>query len=108
MKLLLLIKMMARYVFDFTLANLVLAKQVLSPHMTLQSKVIEMDTEIEKPIEVLALSNLITFTPGTLTIEIDPGKKLSVHVLGTHPEDAGEQIQERLVEPLLQITRKRS
>ena len=101
MKLLVLI---ARYVADFVRANLTIARQVLSPKLDIQPETIEMETKVESPAEVLALSNLITFTPGTLALEVEPGERLVVHVLDDAPA-AAEAIRERLEKPLLEVTR---
>jgi multicomponent Na+:H+ antiporter subunit E len=101
-----LFRLLLRYAIDFVQANLTIARQVLSPRLEIEPEIIEIDTKVKSPLEVLALSNLITFTPGTLTLEIDPEKeKLVVHVL----DDAEAQataIRDDLEKPLLEITRK--
>lgn len=102
-----LLRLVLIYVKDFTLANLTIAKQVMSPKMDIHPETIEMETQVEKPVEVLALSNMITFTPGTLTLQVDPGARLVVHVLDD-AEGARRAIRERLEDPLLEITRKKS
>jgi len=102
MKLLLLI---FRYLIDFTWANLLLAKQLLTPGLKLEPQVIRLETKVESPLEVLALSNMITFTPGTLTLDLQPGKEITVHVL-SDGEKVAKMIKERLEQPLLEITRK--
>lgn len=99
-----LLKLIARYLFDFIRANLSVAKDVLSPHPRIDPETIELETKVETPLEILALSNLITFTPGTLALDVEPGKKLVVHVL-KDGEGAARAIRERLEEPLLEITR---
>jgi len=103
MKLLILI---VGYIIDFVRANFTIARQVLSPKINVESETIELETSVETPIEVLALSNLITFTPGTLALEVEPGKRLIVHVLDDAPA-AAQAIRERLEKPLLEITRSK-
>ncbi len=102
-----LLRLIAVYLFDFTRANLELARQLVTPGLRIDPQVIEIDTKVESPAEILALANLITFTPGTLTLDIQPGKKLRVHVLAEAPETA-RAIRERLEKPLLEVTRKSS
>ena len=108
MKLMLLIYKVARlilqYAADFAKANFALAALVLSPRMRLQPKTIVINTQAQNPIEILALSNLITFTPGTLTLDVEPGQRLQVHVL-IDSDTACELIRQRLEQPLLEITR---
>jgi len=93
-----------RYGFDFIVANLTLAKQLLSPRMQIDPEIIEIETETRSPAEILALSNMITATPGTLTLDVEPGERLVVHVL-SDGEEAADAIRERLEKPLLEITR---
>jgi len=101
-----LLRLFFRYVADFVVANITIARQVLSPQLDLHPEIVEMKTKVKSPLEVLALSNMVTFTPGTLILEIDPDEELLLmHVL----DDAEEQIKsvhEHLEEPLLKITRK--
>jgi multicomponent Na+:H+ antiporter subunit E len=100
-----LLRLIVRYLCDFVLANLSIAKDVLSPNPRIEPETIELQTEVETPIEILALSNLITFTPGTLTLDIEPGGRLVVHVL-KDGDGTAAAIRDRLEEPLLAITRK--
>lgn len=93
-----------RYTIDFWSANLTIAKQVLSSDPGISPEIIVIDTEVEKPVEVLALANMISFTPGTIALEIEPGKRLEVHVLND-AEGVREAIPARLERPLLRITR---
>ncbi|MEM9478685.1 MAG: Na+/H+ antiporter subunit E [Verrucomicrobiota bacterium] len=102
-----LIILIARYTLDFIRANLVLAKQVLSPRMELEPETIEIDTKVESDLEILALSNMITFTPGSLTLDLVPGEKITVHFLLDGQETA-DDIRDRLEKQLLEITRKSS
>ena len=99
-----LLRLLVTYAVDFVRANVTIARQLLSRDLQIDPEVIEMETEARTQVEMLALSNLITFTPGTLTLEIEPGKKLTVHALNDGPA-ARRAIRERLEKPLLAITR---
>jgi len=101
-----LLALITRYLFDFILANFTIARQVLSPKIDIKPETIELETKVESPAEVLALSNMITFTPGTLALEVEPGERLVVHVLDDGPA-AAEAIRGRLEKPLLEITRSK-
>lgn len=98
------VKLWFRYTLDFWAANITIAKQVLSPKVEIHPEIIVLDTEVEKPLEILTLANLITFTPGTLVLGINPGKKLEVHVLDA-AEEAKVAIPRDLEKPILSITR---
>lgn len=101
-----LLRLVANYLFDFAKANLVIARQVLSPRLRIRPEIIEIETQASEPVEILALSNLVSFTPGTLALEIEPGKRIVVHVLDDAPA-ATEAIRNRLEAPLLELTRRR-
>lgn len=96
--------LLGRYTIDFWSANITIARQVLSPRLEIQPETIEIDSKVEKPSEILTLANLITFTPGTLVLDVDPGSKVTVHVLD-EADVARESIPENLEKPILRITR---
>lgn len=100
-----LLKLIVRYVADFTIANLQIARLLLTPKMKVSPGTVEIPTEVRSPVEILVLSNLITFTPGTLTLDIQPGEAVRVHFLDPSPE-AVAAIRNRLEKPLLELTRK--
>ena len=100
-----LIRLFATYLWDFIRANIAIARQVLSPRLEVRPEIVVIPTRAREPHEVLALSNLITFTPGTLVLDIEPGKHVTVHVLN-EAEEAKATIQEHLEKPLLEILRK--
>lgn len=101
-----LFRLLSHYGIEFVRANLTIARQVLSPRLDIDPEVIEMKTGVKTPLEVLALSNLITFTPGSLTLEINPEEeKLVLHVLDD-AEGHVASVRKHLEEPLLEITRK--
>jgi len=53
--------------------------------------ILPIDTVLEKPVPQIMLANSITYTPGTVTIEIDtPGKVLYVGAIS--PRTRGEVI----------------
>ncbi len=57
------LRLYVSYTIDFWKANIQIAKQVLSPNLQINPEIIVLDTKVEKPLEVLTLANLITFTP---------------------------------------------
>ncbi len=97
-------RLILTYLWDFIQANLVIARQVLSPVLRVTSETIELETVASTPLEILALSNLVTFTPGTLVLEFEPGRRITVHVLND-AASASVSIRERLEKPLLALTR---
>ncbi len=93
-----------RYTADFWISNFVIAGKVLSRRPDIHPGIVMIPTRVESPAEILAMSNLISFTPGTLLLPAEPGKYLEVHALDDRGPVAAS-ITENLEEPLLQITR---
>ena len=93
------------YLYNLVLANLRLAKDVLTPSLDAQPGIIEIDLQVKTDRQILILTNLITMTPGTLTLYIsDDHKKIFVH--GMYIKDEEEFIAniKQLEKRLLQLT----
>jgi multicomponent Na+:H+ antiporter subunit E len=74
--------LLAYYLSKLVAANLYIAWDILTPRMRTNPGLIEVDIDHEKDLGLLLLSNLVSMTPGTLSIDIDSAKeKLKVHVL---------------------------
>jgi multisubunit Na+/H+ antiporter MnhE subunit len=93
------------YLWNFVWSNIMLAKQILAPRVKVEPGMIVISSKVEKPMEILSLANMISFTPGTLTVDVDPGKTITVHALND-PERASREIPRDLEGPLLKITRR--
>jgi len=104
-RLLRLVRLAVRYTADFWISNFVIARKVLSRRPDIHPGTITIPTRIESPAEILAMSNLISFTPGTLLLNVEAGKSLEVHTLDDRGP-VGESITRQLEEPLLHITRR--
>ncbi len=56
--------------------------QVLQPELKIKPGIIKMDISLESPEEIALLANMITLTPGTLTVEVaHDNKALYIHTL---------------------------
>jgi len=60
---------LAHFVWKLILANLDVARRVLSPHVPVQPGIVAVRTGIQSEIGRLLLANSITLTPGTLTLD---------------------------------------
>lgn len=65
---------------ELVVANLQVARIVLSPRMAISPTVIRLKSESDDPVIQAILGNSITLTPGTVTLD-DHGGKLLVHCL---------------------------
>jgi multicomponent Na+:H+ antiporter subunit E len=79
---------LARYLIHFIiallLANLDMARRVLSPSLSLNPEVVEVKTDLQSRFGKLLLANSITLTPGTLTVDVI-GDRLLVHWIDSSP-----------------------
>lgn len=68
------------YLKDIVLANIDVAKLVLSPKMLINPQIVEYESTLKNDFALTVLSNSITITPGTVTVDIINGKLL-VHAI---------------------------
>jgi len=79
-------------------ANFDVAYRVLHPAMPIHPGIVKVKTDLKSEPAITALSNSITLTPGTLTVNASPDGVLYVHwinVTTTDCEEATEQIIRR-------------
>lgn len=60
------------------LANIDMARRVLSPSLPIHPAVVEVETGLQSTLGRLLLTNAITLTPGTLSIDVT-GNRILVH-----------------------------
>ena len=91
------------YLVKLLTANLYIAWDILTPRMRANSGVIEVETGTKKDLGLLLLSNLVSMTPGTLSLDIDPSKeKLKIHLL--YMDRREETLKE--IEKIRELTNK--
>lgn len=77
------------------LANLDMARRVLTPSLPIRPAMVHINTSLRSELARLALANSITLTPGTLTVDIEEDT-LTVHWVdcppGTDMQTATEEI----------------
>jgi len=72
----------AFFAVELLLANLRVAYSVLVPHKSLRPGVVAVPLDVETDMEITLLVNLITLTPGTLSLDVSADRKvLYVHTL---------------------------
>lgn len=77
------------FVWKLVLANLDMARRVLSPRIPLNPGIVAVPTDLQSRIGILILANSITLTPGTLTLDVEK-ETLYVHWIDVHGEGAEE------------------
>lgn len=96
----------AYFLGQLIIANLRVAWEVLTPRHGMRAGIIAVPTRARSDLEVVTLANLISLTPGTLTLEVtDDRSLLYVHSLYVDsPEEFRRQIG-RLEDRMLRALR---
>ena len=95
------------FIYQLVLANLDVAKRVLSPKIPLNPGFVKIKTDLKGDFAKLTLANSITLTPGTLSIDVD-GDDMYIHtvdVKGKSPEENKKNISS-LFEKILGVVFK--
>ncbi|NEV63693.1 Na+/H+ antiporter subunit E [Thiorhodococcus minor] len=90
---------------NLVLANIDVARRVLSPSLPINPGIVRVKTGLTAPYQRLILANSITLTPGTVTLEME-GEDMYVHwidVQQTDPEGAGAAIKEEMERAIARI-----
>jgi multicomponent Na+:H+ antiporter subunit E len=70
------------YAFQLGVASLQLARDILRPRPPIRGGFFQFDATALSPAKTVLLSNLLSLTPGTLTVDIDDdGNTLYIHTL---------------------------
>jgi multicomponent Na+:H+ antiporter subunit E len=80
---------------EVVVANLKVAAAVIAPRGRLRPAIVAVPLELERDSEIALLANLITLTPGTLSLDVSADRRtLYVHAMAvTSPDDLRREIQ---------------
>jgi multicomponent Na+:H+ antiporter subunit E len=97
------------YVWQLILSNLRVAYDVITPTHYMRPGVIAVPLDAETDAEITLLANLITLTPGTLSLDLSADRKTlyvhSMYIDGGDVEEARRQIKQGLERRVLQVMR---
>lgn len=80
-----------KFIWEMVKANMHVAYIVITPNLPIRPSIVKVKTNLTKDSAITVLSNSITLTPGTLTIDINKDKnELYVHWIDTETTDTGE------------------
>ena len=83
------IRFSAFFLWQLILANLRVTYEILTPPHTMRPAVVAVPLDVKQPAAVTLLANLITLTPGTLSLDVTPnGDVLYVHAMHVQDADA--------------------
>jgi multicomponent K+:H+ antiporter subunit E len=91
--------------YDIIVANIAVAKLILSPNDSLKPDFLHIPLEIEHPLGISVLASTISLTPGTVSTDLSEDKKtLIVHALHvTNIEEEIATIKSRYERPLMEV-----
>ncbi|SER71589.1 Na+/H+ antiporter subunit E [Salipaludibacillus aurantiacus] len=100
------IKLILLFFYKLILSNIDMIKIVLSPKMDIQPGIIAVPTKLRTDWEVTLLANLISLTPGTLTMNFsEDGRTLYVHSIHVpDKEKAIKEIHESFEKAIMEVT----
>jgi multicomponent Na+:H+ antiporter subunit E len=102
------VKFLFFYLGQLIMSNLRVAYDVVTPRNHMRPGVIAVPLDVETDAEIVLLANLITLTPGTLSLDLSPDRKtLYVHVMYIDEDDeqARRQIKDGLETRVLELLR---
>ena len=84
-----LIQLFFIFLYELVVANLTVLKKVFKPKLDIKPGIIKVPIDLEGPFWIVTLANMITLTPGTLTVEVAPDNKyFYVHCLNIDNEES--------------------
>lgn len=97
----------AFFIYELVVSSFRVAHDVLTPTLHMRPGIIAIPLDVETDIEITVLANVITLTPGTVTIDIsEDHKMIYVHAMfADDPEQVRQQIKDGLERRLLEIMR---
>ena len=92
------LELAAFFLYELVLSNVRMAALILRPRLQPKATILDVPVEAESDEELALLSDLVTLTPGTLSLDVtDDGRTLLVHVLSAEdPDEVRRQIRDGL------------
>lgn len=102
-----LVRFASFFLWELVRANLRVAYDVLSPTMRVRPGIVAVPLEVESDAAIALLGNLITLTPGALSLDVsDDRRVLYVHTLYVHDVEAfRRQIKEGFERRVMEVLR---
>ena len=83
------VRLVLFFLYDLCVSSIRVAYDVLTPKDHSNPAILEMPLDVTSDIEILLVTNLISLTPGTLSLDVTPDRKtLIVHAMFADDPDA--------------------
>lgn len=76
------------FLWELVMSNLRVALDVITPRHRMKPGVVAVPLDMDTEVEIMLLANLISLTPGTLTLDVSDDKKV-LYVHAMYVEDPG-------------------
>jgi multicomponent Na+:H+ antiporter subunit E len=95
------------FIYELILANIKVAYDIITPTHKMKPSIIAVPLSANTDFEITILANLITLTPGTLSLDVSSDKKtLYIHSMyASEPKKFRKEIKDGFERKLLEITR---
>jgi multicomponent Na+:H+ antiporter subunit E len=78
---------------ELVVSALQVARYTLQPTLQIRPAIVEYPLDVQTPREITVLANLISLTPGTLSLDVSPDSRhLYVHAISVYSEDGADVI----------------
>ena len=95
------------FAWELLKANLRVAYEVITPRYQMKPAILAIPLEAKTDLEITAFANLITLTPGTLSLEVSEDRK-ALYIHAMYVDDAAlfkERLKQGLERRLLEVLR---
>lgn len=96
------------FAYELLTANLRMAADIIRPRMLMRPGILAIPLDVTRDGEITLLANMITLTPGTLSLDVSPDRRtLYVHVVNTRndPESVRRTIKEAYERRVMEVLR---
>ncbi len=93
------------YLWELACSNFTVALDILTPTHRMRPGIIAIPLDAKTDFEITLLANLITMTPGTLSLDVSEDRKtLYVHAMYiTNPEEIRQSIKSQMERRVLEV-----
>lgn len=93
------------YLYKLVVANLYIAYDILTPRMRINPGFLSIRLNLKSEFGLLLFTNLVSMTPGTLSMDIDENREnLLVHLLYMDKSDETTREMNQMMEKIKRIT----
>jgi multicomponent Na+:H+ antiporter subunit E len=101
------VKFILYFIKELVKANLIVAYDIITPKDYMKPGIVAVHLDAKTDLEITLFANLITLTPGTLSLDVSSDKK-TLYVHGLYVKDAEsfrKELKEGLEKRLLEVLR---